>query len=237
MNWKPNVTSAHVIATLALFAALAGTAGASGVQLVTGAFIKNRSVTAVDVKRESLTGGNLRNGTVTGLDVRDGSLRAQDFASEDLAELVGPKGDTGAQGPAGGKGDAGATGPAGPAGSSATLQSSNTTAPDITNYQNGDTIISLNAGSAGYYLAIASGTATNTGASDDYLNCGFDVSGSVSGAAGFSTTAGNATAGSSVTLAPTTSANETVKFICFGSGSTTFDLANLKMKLIKLADQ
>jgi hypothetical protein len=68
-------------------------------------------------------------------------------------------------------------------------------------------------------------------------NCGFDVAGTVAGAAGFSTTAGDATSGSSVTVAPTTSPNQTVKFVCFGSGATTFDLANLKMKLIKLADQ
>ena len=95
----------------------------------------------------------------------------------------------------------------------------------------------MSAATPGYYLAIASGTVTNTGTSDDYLNCGFDVSGNTSGAAGFQTTAGNTTSGSSVTLAPTTSPNETVKFICFGNGVTTFDLANLKMKLIKLADQ
>jgi hypothetical protein len=120
---------------------------------------------------------------------------------------------------------------------SSSLESVNATAPDITNYQDMAPIISAPAGAAGYYLAIASGTVTNTGGSDDYLNCGFDVSGTISGAAGFSTAAGNATSGSSVTLAPTTAPNQTVTFICDGNGVTTFDFSNLKLKRVKLADQ
>jgi hypothetical protein len=62
--------------------------------------------------------------------------------------------------------------------------------------------------SAGYYLAIAAATGTNTGANNDYLNCDFDVDGVLSGAAGFDTTAGNTVSGSSVTVAPTTQANQ-----------------------------
>ncbi len=228
------LTSAHVLAAVALFVALGGPAGAAAVKLITGADIENHSISGIDVKRESLTGNQLRNGSVTGFDVRDGSLTRADFAASDLAQLVGPKGDPGAKGDQGAKGD---TGPPGPVGGPASLESTNSTAPDITNYQDLEPIISAQAGAAGYYLAIASGTVTNTGGSDDYLNCGFDVDGSISGAAGFSTTAGNATSGSSVTLAPTTAPNQTVAFVCDGSGVTTFDLSNLKLKLIKLADE
>jgi len=234
------LTSPHLIAMLALFVALGGTAGAAGIKLITGAEIKNRSITGVDVKRASLTGSHLRNGTVTGLDIRDHALRSADFALVDLARLVGAKGDTGPmgpQGPASGKGDAGAAGPQGLAGAPAMLESAGSTGADISGYQNGDPIVAISAGAPGYYLAIASGTVTNTGAIDDYLNCGFDVSGTLAGAAGFSTTAGSATSGSSVTVAVTSNPNEAVTFVCFGSGVTTFDLTNLKMKLIKLADQ
>ena len=234
------LTSPHVIAMLALFVALGGTAGAAGIELITGADIKNRSVTGLDVKRATLTGRHLQNGTVTGLDVRDGTLRSTDFALADLARLVGAKGETGAVGPqgaAGAKGETGAAGPQGPAGAPATLESANATGADISGYQNGDPIVSMSAGAPGFYLAIAGGTVTNTGANDDYLNCGFDVSGTLAGAAGFSTTAGASTSGSSVTVAITNSPGETVTFVCFGSGVTTFDLTNLKMKLIKLAEQ
>jgi hypothetical protein len=240
MKRIPRITSSHLIAMLALFVALGGTAGAAGVKLITGSGIKNGSLTGVDIKRGSITGKQLRNGSITGLDIRDGTLRSTDFSAADLAQLVGAKGNTGAtgaQGPAGAKGDTGAIGPQGATGAPATLQSVNTTGSDISGYQNGDAILTITAGAPGYYLAIASGTVTNTGPNDDYLNCGFDVSGTLAGAAGFSTTAGNASSGSSVTVVPTTNANETVKFVCFGSGGTTFDLANLKMKLIKLADQ
>lgn len=264
MKWTRKLSSAHLVALIALFVALGGSAGAAGIKLITGADIKDGSITGADIKHESITGNHLRNGSVTGFDIRDGSLRSRHFSALDLARLHGGKGDTGARGDTGVRGDTGARGDpgpkgetgakgdpgpkgdagvkgdpgvTGPAGAQATLESVSSTGADISNYQNGDPIVTANAAGAGYYLAIATGTVTNTGSSDDYVNCGFDVSGTLSGAAGFSTTAGTATSGSSVTLVPTSTSNETVKFICFGSGVTTFDLASFKMKLIKLADQ
>ncbi len=172
---------------IALFVALGGTAGAAGIKLITGADIRDESITGVDIRR----------GSVTGLNIRDGSLGVNDFSPVDLGQLVGPEGDTGP------KGDTGATGPQGPPGAPATLESVDSTGVDISNYQDGDPIVTVNAPAAGYYIAIASGTVTNTGASDDYLNCGFDVSGAISGAAGYSTTAGNTSSGISVTVAAT----------------------------------
>ena len=229
---RNGLTSAHVLATIALFVGLAGTAGAGGITLITGSTIRDGSVGGIDV----------RNGSITGLDVRDGSLRIEDLARHDQSKLIGRKGVRGAvglkgdTGPAGAKGEIGAKGDTGPAGAPATLPSFDATAPDITNYQDLTPIVTATAPAAGYYLAIASGTVTNTGGSDDYLNCGFDVAGTIAGAAGFQTTAGNATSGSSVTVAPITAANQPVTFVCDGNGATTFDLSNLKLKLVQLAD-
>jgi hypothetical protein len=210
------LTSAQLIAMIALFVALGGTAGAAGIKLITGAEIKNGSITSVDIKRGAIRGKQLRKGSVTSFKVRDGSLRLKDLSRTARGRLVGATG---------------------PAGAPATLESVSSTGADISDYQNNDPIVMANATAAGFYIAIATGTVTNTGTVDDGLNCAFDVSGTLSPTAGFQTTAGNASSGTSVSVATTTSPNETVKFICSGSGVTTFDLSNFKMKLIKLADQ
>lgn len=80
-----------------------------------------------------VTGAQVKDASLTGRDVKDGSLRLSDLARADRATLrgsadstapgaagaAGPKGDrgeTGARGPAGPQGAAGATGPAGPKG-------------------------------------------------------------------------------------------------------------------------
>jgi hypothetical protein len=227
---RRTLTGSNLIALTALFVALGGTAGAAGVKLITGSDIRNGSITGADVKSGSLSGSDLRRSSVTGGDIRNGSLHLGDFAATSRTKLL-------AAGPTGARGATGAQGPGGPPGAPATLWSVDATGADVSNYQNGDALVTATAGGAGYYLAIASATVTNTGSSDDYLNCGFDVAGTIAPAAGFSTTAGNATSGSSVTVASTTNPNETVNFVCFGSGVTTFDLTNLKMKLVKLADQ
>jgi uncharacterized protein YjbI with pentapeptide repeats len=240
---RATLKGSNLIALIALFVALGGTAGAAGVKLITGADIKDRSITGADIKAESLSGSDLERNSVTSSDIRDGSLRGVDFSPDTLAALLrsagetGPKGDTGATGATGLPGATGAAGAPGPAGGPATLQSFGAIGSDISNYQDREPIVTVTAPVPGYYLAIASATVTNTGASNDYLNCGFEVAGTIAGAAGFETTAGNATSGSSVTLASSTNPDQTVTFMCMGSGTTTFDIANIKMKLIKLADQ
>jgi hypothetical protein len=89
---------AIVIATLALFAALGGTAVAAGT-LITGKQIKNGSITGADVRNKSLTPRDFR-----------GSVRGP----RGLTGPAGPQGLAGPQGPqgqAGPKGDKGETGP------------------------------------------------------------------------------------------------------------------------------
>jgi hypothetical protein len=240
MKRIPRLSSAHVIATVALLVALSGTAGAAAVRLITGADIANGSVRGVDLAPDSVTGRHVPEGSLTGLDIEDESIRVKDLSVTARSLLRGPKGATGGSGSAGAAGatgETGATGPQGASGAPATLESTNSSGTDISDYVDGAPIVTATAAGAGFYLAIATGTVANTGGSDDYLNCGFDVAGSVAGAAGFSTTAGNTTSGSSVTVAATTTTNQLVKFVCFGNGVTSFDITNPKMKLIKLANQ
>jgi hypothetical protein len=94
------------VAYLALFAALGGSAYAA--VSVTGANIKDGTITGRDVKNRSLGTNKLSNSATASLKGRPGPTGPQ-----------GPKGDKGEQGtrgPAGPKGDTGPTGAAGPAG-------------------------------------------------------------------------------------------------------------------------
>jgi hypothetical protein len=96
------LTYANVVASLALFAALGGTSYAA------------ITITGAQVRDGSLSGRDVRNATLTGRDVRDGSLFARDIKAGQLP--AGPKGDPGPQGPKGDKGEPGPPGPQGPKG-------------------------------------------------------------------------------------------------------------------------
>lgn len=82
-----------LVAMLALFVALSGTAVATTSALITGAQIKNGSITGADVKNKSLTARDFR-----------GSVRG-------ARGLQGPPGPQGPQGLQGAKGDPGAPNP------------------------------------------------------------------------------------------------------------------------------
>jgi hypothetical protein len=128
-----------VVASIALIAALSGTAVAlPGVNLIDSGDIKNGQVKGKDIGRNAVTGGKVKNGSLTGTDVKDKSLTPSDFSGS----VQGPKGD---------KGDTGATGATGPAGSAAAyalvddlgdvvaaqaknIASANVTHPDIGTY-------------------------------------------------------------------------------------------------------
>ena len=100
----PKLTYGNVTATIALFAALAGTSYAAvtvtGSNIrngtLTGADLKNESVKGSDIDNGSLTGSDLKNGSVTSSDIADGSLLAGDFKPGEL-----PAGPAGPQGPGG----------------------------------------------------------------------------------------------------------------------------------------
>ena len=109
-----------IIASIALFAALSGTAVAGG--LITGAQIKNNTVSGLDLTNGTVKSIDVGNNSLTSLDIRNHSLRAIDFAPGVLEPgpgVAGSAGSAGAQGPAGlqgAPGPAGSQGPAGPAG-------------------------------------------------------------------------------------------------------------------------
>jgi hypothetical protein len=98
---------ANVVSTLALFLALAGTATATGFTLLTGAQIKDRSLTGADLADHSI-----------------GYLKLNKLAVSKLKGAVGPAGASGPAGPPGSvgpTGSAGADGAPGPPGTSIKL--------------------------------------------------------------------------------------------------------------------
>jgi hypothetical protein len=101
-----HLSFANVVASLALFIALGGSAYAA---------IKIRGK---DVVNGSLTGADIRNGSIGTADVA--GLRAADFAAGQLPQgAAGPAGPAGAAGPAGSKGDTGEKGERGDPGADA----------------------------------------------------------------------------------------------------------------------
>jgi hypothetical protein len=100
---RSNLTYANVMATLAVFIALGGSAFAAGYVITKSSQIKDGAVTSSDVKNSSLTG----------LDIKDKSLSAADFGGllQGSQGAQGPQGTQGPQGVAGTKGDTGPRGP------------------------------------------------------------------------------------------------------------------------------
>lgn len=94
---------ANVMATVAVFVAVGGTATAA--VMVTGA----------DVRNGSLTGADVRNGSLRGRDIHSGSLSVRVFRPHAWARLHGATGPTGPTGPKGATGATGTTGAGGDA--------------------------------------------------------------------------------------------------------------------------
>jgi Collagen triple helix repeat (20 copies) len=115
-KWSPrrHLTSAHALALLALVVAMGGTATAAS--LITGAQIKNGSITAADIKAHSLTGNAIKNGSITAAALHDGVGQKGEAGAKGETGATGAKGDAGAAGAKGDTGAAGATGAKGDAG-------------------------------------------------------------------------------------------------------------------------
>ena len=103
MSRRIRPTYASVVATLALFFALSGTAIAGAHLLITGANVKDHSLTGADFANHSIGFAKLSASTKAKLRGARGP--------------AGPAGQAGATGATGATGAPGATGPAGPAGS------------------------------------------------------------------------------------------------------------------------
>ena len=101
---KHQLTRALPAAAIAAVIALSASTGAVASALITGADVKNGTLTSADLKNDG----------VKGKDIRDGSLTSGDLSAAALSALKG------AQGPAGPAGPAGPTGATGPMGATGT---------------------------------------------------------------------------------------------------------------------
>lgn len=227
------LTYANVMATLALFFALGGTAVAGATVLITGADIRdgsitgrdvsNRSLSGSDLGRESVTGNIVRNRSLTGADIRDGSVTMADFDQSALQQLRGPKGDVGPQGSQGSKGDPG----------SSDIVRVASTAPNVTGYVNQTPLISQQVPADGAWLMLARMAVTNTGANDASFNCGLSSGGSNFGGGGDWVPAGTTKEIIGIAFAPL-APGEPVVLACDGGTDGPFDLANIRLSMAKL---
>lgn len=224
---RPRLTYANVIATIALFFALGGSAAGAKVW-ITGADVKDRSLTGADVADRSLSPKKLRLGSLTGALVRDGTLRSSDFDPADLAGLSGPAG------PSGPKGDQGAQGPKGDPGSSDIVRAS-ATAADVSNYVNDTVLISKTVSPGGGWLVWARLTVTNTSSvDDDGLNCGLRADGQQFGGGGDWFPAGTTKQLNVVGFGPV-GPSQPVELWCVSNNNVgTFDVANVSAQLAKI---
>ena len=101
-KFRPRITYANVVSTIALGLAIGGgtayaatTIGTSNIRYhaVTGSKVATNAVTASKVKNSALSGADLRDNSLTAADIRNGTLLAADFAANQL-----PKGDKGDKG-------------------------------------------------------------------------------------------------------------------------------------------
>jgi len=214
MRLFPHLSYANVIATLALFLALGGTAVAGTRVLFTGADVQDHSLTGADIKDDSV-----------GLSV---------FGKNALRGLAGPRGARGATGSPGAAGVAGAAGPSGAAGpqgpAGAGVTTSTVAGTDQSNYVDLTPLASTTLPSSGDYVIFTNLTVANTGAQNEYLNCGYKFNGVLNGASGVDTTAGATSSGTSAGVV-TADGPTTVEFLCRGGGNTTYDISNVTMRV------
>lgn len=117
------LTSAHLIALVALFVSLGGV-GYAATKLPAG------SVGTKQLRAAAVTGPKLAPNAVNSSRIKDGSLLAQDFAPAQLKPgPLGPQGPSGPRGPAGPQGPKGATGDQGPPGPTFGETTAGTTVP------------------------------------------------------------------------------------------------------------
>jgi hypothetical protein len=79
-----------VVALIALFVAVGGSAAAATKLIITGANVKNHSLTGNDIKKGSLTGAAIKKDSLTGKQIKESSLGKVPSAAN--ADAVGGKG-------------------------------------------------------------------------------------------------------------------------------------------------
>ena len=77
-------SASMVVALIALFVAIGGTATAASKLIITCANVKNQSLTGCDIKNGSLTGKQVKNGSLTGKQIKKGSLTGTQIKNDSL---------------------------------------------------------------------------------------------------------------------------------------------------------
>jgi hypothetical protein len=209
MHMLRKLTSAHAIALIALFVALGGTAGAAAVDLITGEDIRDGSVRGRDIRDHSLKGKDLRRGSIKARQLRTGSVRSAEVRNGTLRARDFNRADL-------------------PGLTRVTVRAQN-----ITNYSDFDPIVRYRTSRAGDYLVVTRFSVTNTGSADEFLNCGYIANGNQFPTAGANTTAGQTTRAFSVTVVEV-DASARITFVCAGSGATTYDIRNIRLRAFRL---
>jgi hypothetical protein len=206
-----HLSYANVVATLALFLALGGTAVAGSKLLITG--------------------NNVRDHSLTGVDIKNGSLGFKTLSPAARTKLRGTRGAAGPTGQHGSQGSAGPQGVAGPQGANGIGVTTATAAgADVTGYQDFTPLASFPLPVSGDYVIFTTLTVHNTGVNDEYLNCGFRLNGTINPSAGINTTAGGTAAGFPVGALHAPSPG-TVEFLCYGNGNTSYDISGITMRI------
>ena len=151
---RARLSYANVMATLAVFIALGGTATAAvlvtGREVsdgsLTGRDLRDRSVGTRDLAPSSVSGNRIKDGSLTARDLKDRTLGLRDLSLSLRARLggaAGPQGERGPQlaGAAGPQGERGPQGPQGERGPGSTPVS--TTGATQTNYPSDATLVQL----------------------------------------------------------------------------------------------
>jgi len=164
MNLFHRLRTSILIASLALFVGLAGTATAGA--LISGAKVKDGSLTGKDVKGSSLTGKHIKNG----------SLTPEDLSTSARATLKGPSGAPGAAGPQGPQGPQGVPGEQGAPGAQGAQGPHGVVTPQVATDaseniapNNDDTTIITKVVPAGTYAVIVKTTLFSS--NDDLMAC------------------------------------------------------------------
>jgi hypothetical protein len=149
---RPRITYANVVATLALFVALS-TGGAYAADRLDGRDLRTGSVTGAKIKNRSLTRSDIKNGTLSSRQL-SASVRRQLAAKGGGG--TGPQGPAGKTGPRGRTGATGKTGKTGPAGKTGATGARGATGPAGATGPTGP------AGPAGPVVAVRSSVAEET---------------------------------------------------------------------------
>jgi hypothetical protein len=217
------LTYGNVIATLALFVALGGSAAAAG-GLFTGAQIENGSLHGVDLANHTVGTKKLRYHSVTLRQISRATARRLKGA-RGLRGRTGPQGPTGAQGP---------TGPPGPTG--ATYGTIATTAPDVANLGSLQVILDHTLPGPGVYLVSGRVAITNTSGATVNIGCGVRFEGNLVPSAG-----GSVDDGATVTFQipfvyTVEDPSSGVQLLCdSGGASTGVSVSDIHLNLFKFS--